>query len=198
MFIFFFTFSLSATIFWSWKGICFLIPPLQPRWPSKGWKAYISRKFWGVSCQKTGQLQFNKFSLITDETSDCSTDRTCALVVEYFYKASNEIKTAALDFINLHQRNDGPSGVSLRNILLYNMVGFAADAASNVMGAPNSATSRLKVHMPGVTIFKCVARSIHLRSSKPVKMLPWTYEELVWNYTIFCHSANIEYECKEY
>nr|XP_027233033.1 uncharacterized protein LOC113824486 [Penaeus vannamei] len=65
--------------------------------------------------------------------------------------------------ISLYEENDGSSGVSVLNhitktlntyqIPLTNMVGFAADGPSNIMGAVNSVSSRLKAHMPGITIF---------------------------------------------
>nr|XP_027227086.1 uncharacterized protein LOC113819049 [Penaeus vannamei] len=159
--------------------------------------------------QLARKLQLNKFSLIIDETTDCTADRACALIVKYFDKETNTIKTSMLDIISLYDENDGSSGVSLFNLItktlntyqipLTNMVGFAADGASNIMGAVNSVSSRLKAHMPGITIFKCVAHSIHLCSSEAAKTLPRTCEELVRNvYTFFCHSAKRKYEFKEY
>nr|XP_027212475.1 uncharacterized protein LOC113805630 [Penaeus vannamei] len=150
-----------------------------------------------------------KFSLIIDETTDCTADKACALVVKYSNKETNTIKTSMLDIISLYDENDGSSGVSLFNLItktlntyqipFTNMVGFGADGASNIMGAVNSVSSRLKAHMPGITIVKCAAHSIHLCSSEAAKTLPRTCEELVRNvYTFFCHSAKRKYEFKEY
>lgn len=52
------------------------------------------------------------------------------------------------------------------DIPLDNLIGFAADGASNIMGAHNSLTSRLREAAPGVTVFKCICHSIHLCASQ--------------------------------
>ena len=75
-------------------------------------------------------------------------------------------------------------------IPLSNLVGFAADGASNVMGLFNSLSSRLKETLPGITIFKCICHSIHLCSSEAAKTLPRQCEDIVHNiYTHFAHPA---------
>lgn len=103
----------------------------------------------------------------------------------------------------------GSSGEALYNKILHcinsydiplnNLIGFAADGASNMMGAVNSVTSRLKQHMPGMTILRCVSHSIHLCSCKAAKTLPRACEDLVRNvYNFFAHSAKRKYEFREY
>ncbi|XP_076036562.1 uncharacterized protein LOC143022301 [Oratosquilla oratoria] len=155
------------------------------------------------------KLQKNKFSLIIDESTDCSSDKACALVVKYYDKASAQIQTAMLDLINLYDGNEGASGESLFNLILKclsnhqiplsNMIGFAADGASNIMGSLNSVTSRLRKQVPGITIFRCVAHSIHLCSSEAAKTLPRKCEDLIRNvYTFFSHSAKRKHQFKDF
>lgn len=156
------------------------------------------------------KLKQNKFSLIIDETTDCSLTKTCAILARYFDQQENCCKTEMLDMVNVYAENPGGStGESLFNILinslnssgipLYNMVGFAADGASNIMGKINSVSSRLRREMPGITIIKCVAHSIHLCSSEAAKTLPRSCEELIRNvYNFFAHSAKRKFEFKEY
>lgn len=128
----------------------------------------------------TSKLQNSKFSIIIDETTDCSLEKACAIMVKYFDQSVNGIKTAMLDIVNIHQgHTGGSSGEALykiiinclnsRDIPLSNLIGFAADGASNIMGSNNSVTSRLKNDMPGISILRCVSHSIHLCSSEAAK-----------------------------
>ena len=95
------------------------------------------------------------------------------------------------DLINVYKNSEGSTGDNIYNMLincleshgipLTNLVGFAADGASNVMGKYYSLTSRLRTGAPGVTIFKWVAHSIHLCSSEAAKTLPRACEDLLRN-----------------
>lgn len=163
-----------------------------------------------VAKNKSRKLRSNKFSLIIDETTDISVQKACALIVKYFDRDEGEIKTAMLDIISVYDGDtSGSSGESLFKIIinclnslqipLSNMIGFAADGASNIMGSMNSVTSRLKQQMPGITIFRCVSHSIHLCSSAAAKTLPQDCEDLMRNvYNFFSHSAKRKFEFKEY
>lgn len=42
------------------------------------------------------------------------------------------------------------------DIPLENLIGFAADGASNIMGQHNSFVSRLRSAAPGITVMRCV------------------------------------------
>ena len=121
----------------------------------------------------------------------------------------NEIKAHMLDVINVYKNSEGSTGENIYKMLincleshgipLTNLVGFAADGASNIMGKYNSVTSRPKTGAPGVIIFKCVAHSIHLCSSEAAKTLPRACEDLLRNiYNFFSHSAKRTNELKEF
>lgn len=153
------------------------------------------------------KLKDNIFSVIIDETTDCSLEKACAVVVRYFDKARNVIQTAMLDILNAYEGQEGGSSrealfkkiIHCLNSYGIPLLGFAADGASNMMGAYNSVTSRLKQDMPGISILKCVSHSIHLCSSEAAKTLPRACENLVRNvYNFFAHSAKRKYEFKEY
>ncbi|XP_037787415.1 uncharacterized protein LOC119582972 [Penaeus monodon] len=147
------------------------------------------------------KLREHKFSLIIDESTDCSTSKTLAIVAKYFDFKENSFKTEMLDMINIYNGNaEGSSWENLFNIIiktlnnfqipLSNVTGFAADGASNISGRINSVTSRLRQEMPGITIMKFVCHSIHLCSSEAAKALPRSCEDLVRNiYNFFAHSA---------
>lgn len=83
----------------------------------------------------------------------------------------------------------------LHNIPTVNMVGFAADGASNLMGEYNSLCSRLRENFSGICIVKCICHSLHLCASEAAKTLPRHCEDLIRNvYAFFSHSAKREYE----
>ena len=155
------------------------------------------------------KLQNNKFSIIIDETTDCSTNKACAILVKFYDTVERKMTTTLLDLINIYDRYGSASGEALFNAImsclntysipLSNFIGFAADGASNIMGSVNSVTSRLKNASPGIIVFKCVAHSIHLCSSEAAKTLPRACEDLVRNiYSFFAHSAKRKFEFKEY
>lgn len=163
-----------------------------------------------VGGRLASKLKENKFSIIIDESTDCSVEKACAIIVKYFDKATNMIKTAMLDIVNVYDGQEGgSSGEALFNKIIHclnsyeiplnNLIGFAADGASNMMGAFNSVTSRLKHDIPGISILRCVSHSIHLCSSEAAKTLPRSCEDLVRNiYNFFAHSAKRKFEFKEY
>lgn len=156
------------------------------------------------------KLRQHKFSIILDETTDCTTNKALALVVKFFDHEQNRMKTAMLDIINVFDGNEaGSSGEGLYNLLikclenykipLTNLIGLAADGAANIMGKINSLTSRLRKDLPDIVIFKCVSHSIHLCSSAAAKTLPQNCEDLIHNvYNFFSHSAKRKFEFKEY
>lgn len=158
------------------------------------------------------QLRNNPFSMVIDESTDVSTTKCLSVLVKYFDSNEEMIKTRLLDLLNVyenHSSNVGSSGESLfqlimntinsNDIPLNNLVGLAADGASNIMGAYNSLSSRLRQHLPDLKIFKCICHSIHLCASEAAKMLPRQCEDLLRNiYTHFSHSAKRKYEFMQF
>lgn len=105
-----------------------------------------------------------------------------------------------MDLYTGDKANVGSSGENLYTIIinflthndipLANLIGFAVDGASNIMGIHNSVSSRIRENLPGITIFKCICHTIHLCSSEAAKTLPRHCEDLLCNiYSFFSHSA---------
>ncbi|XP_064082920.1 uncharacterized protein LOC135198931 [Macrobrachium nipponense] len=161
-------------------------------------------------------MKQNKFSIIIDETTDISTCKSCAIVIKLFNQATGKIETKFLDLLSVYDNADkstqtatGSTGEHLfqlindyfvkHSIPIDNLIGFAADGASNIMGPHNSLSSRLRVVAPGVTILKCVCHSVHLCASNAAKTLPRVCEDLIRNiYTYFAHSAKRKNEFQEF
>lgn len=153
-----------------------------------------------------------KFSIIIDESTDVSATKCLSIIVKYYDAVRGTILTRMLDLVNIYSDNKemcGSSGQSLFNVVynslhnhgipLSNLVGFAADGASNIMGEHNSLSSRLKQMCPGITIFKCICHSLHLCASEAAKTLPRHCEDLIRNiYTYFAHSAKRKYDFQQF
>lgn len=159
------------------------------------------------------KLRKNKFSIIIDESTDVSTTKSLAVIVKFYDNNRKVISTNMLDLLDIFSGDSGePSGSTGRNLYdlvintlelndipLTNLVGLAADGASNIMGENNSLSSRLKISAPGLCVFKCICHSLHLCASEAAKTLPRHCEELVRHiYTYFAHSAKRLYEFKEF
>ena len=130
----------------------------------------------------------NKFIIIIDETTGVSTHKAFAILVKYYDHEEFVIKTEMLDLINVYESEyKCSSGETLfssilnclrkHDIPMENLIGFAADGAANIIAYQ----ADLKGFLPGINIFKCVAHSIHLCSSKAVKTFPRSCEDLVRN-----------------
>ena len=158
-------------------------------------------------------LKKYQFSIIIDETTDISTYKSCAVLVKYHDEDSKRIETRFLDLLDVYALSDNESEGStgqhlftlITNLLsdhqipLKNLIGFAADGASNIMGQHNSVTSRLRNEAPGITVFRCTCHSIHLCASGAAKTLPRKCEDLIRSvYTYFSHSAKRLSEFSEF
>ncbi|XP_063590824.1 E3 SUMO-protein ligase KIAA1586-like [Penaeus indicus] len=157
------------------------------------------------------KLQKEKFSVITDESTDVSTTKCMTVVVNFFDSEQYVIRNSTLQLIDIYDESQGyvdSSGESLYHLIIATLsahgiplkifVRFAADGASNIMGENNSISSRLRENFPGITIFKCICHSLHLCASEAVKSLPRHCEDLIRNiYTHFTHSAKRKHEFKK-
>ena len=124
------------------------------------------------------KLKQSKFSAISDESTDISTQKSSCVVVRFYDEQSNKIVSKfwelskIFDSSNPDLANEGATGKNLFNALiksfekedvpLTNLIGFAADGCSVMMGENNSVSSRLKEHCPGIIIIKCVCHSASL------------------------------------
>lgn len=73
------------------------------------------------------------------------------------------------------------------NNILYkeNLIGFASDGASVMVGVRNSVMSRLKTEIPHIFLLKCICHSFHLCASSACSKLPKGVEDVtrdVYNY----------------
>ncbi|CAH0715749.1 unnamed protein product, partial [Brenthis ino] len=127
------------------------------------------------------------FSIIMDETTDCSTIKQLAFTVIYFNVESNKVETHFFDMIEV-KSGDAISLVKyLTNVIeskqipLSNLIGFCSDTTNVMIGEHNSVFSHLKAALPSIACIKCSCHLIHLAASKACLKLPRSVEDLIRN-----------------
>jgi len=148
-------------------------------------------------------LQNTKFSLLTDESTDITCIKTACVVVRFNDTALKKIVSEFWELYKIFDSTNANEGATAENLFkgiikslednsipLSNMIGFAADGCSAMMGQHNSVASRFKEKCPGIFILKCVCHSAHLCASEACKSLPRSVEDLARNiYNFFKSSA---------
>lgn len=152
----------------------------------------------------TCKLKQSKFSVISDESTDISTQKSSCIVVRFYDEKSKQIVSKfwelskIFDSSNPELANEGATGKNLFNALIKSFqhvnipltIGFAADRCSVMMGDNNLVSSRLKEHCPGIIIMKCVCHSAHLCASAACKELPRRCEDLAREIYAFFKSSS--------
>lgn len=145
-----------------------------------------------------------QFSLLIDESTDCSAIKSICICVRYFNGTTVTTNLLALvdlfDKHNMDQASQGSTAEHLyktvinvldnANIPHLNLIGFASDGCNTMMGANNSVVSRLKTVYPGIVILKCICHSLHLCASHACEELPRMCEDLARDiYNFFKNSS---------
>lgn len=150
------------------------------------------------------KLKTSQFSIITDESTDISNIKNSCVVVRFYDKDLGKVESKFYELIKIFDKDmnieEGATGKNLyegiigslekREIPLSNVIGFAADGCSVMMGENNSVSSRMRKNLPGITVVKCVCHSSHLVSSEACKALPKECENLARDiYSFFKNSS---------
>nr|WP_253308757.1 hAT transposon family protein [Rickettsia endosymbiont of Ceutorhynchus assimilis] len=141
-------------------------------------------------------LQKNKFSLIIDETTDISTQKSLALVVRYYDETLKKVRDSFFGLLKLDSSNAKSIFLGVQNYLtkckvpLENLIGFAADNASVMQGNRTGVQARFKEVLPNIYTLGCVCHSVHLCASAAANKLPRSVEDFVRNiYNYFSNSS---------
>ena len=139
-----------------------------------------------------------------------STAKTCAISVRFYDPKIEKITCKLLHLAEIYNDNtSGATGENIFNIITNylnendipkeNLVVFASDGASSLMGPNNSVTSRLASDFPNITIIRCFCHSVYLCSSNAAKTLPRMCKDLLRNtYSHFSHSAKRIHEFSQF
>ena len=124
----------------------------------------------------------NKFSLMIDESTDISVTQILAVMVRFYDKKKCQVTDALLDIIEVEDASaEGLYKVvkelfQSKNIPLTNIIGFASDNCSAMMGVHNGFQARLKEDVPSVYILGCVCHSFALCASHACIHFPFYLE----------------------
>lgn len=160
-------------------------------------------------------LKSTKFSVLVDESTDISAVKTMCIAVRLYDPETEKISSLLWELRPVFEKDDfdaanqGATGAAIysaitksfqdRNVPLSNIIGFASDGASVMMGQYNSVASRFIANNPGITIVKCICHSIHLCASEACKKLPRRCEDLARNvFGFFKHSSKRQSEFAEF
>lgn len=160
------------------------------------------------------KLKNSKFSILTDESTDISCEKTSCIVVRYYDSTTCSIRSSLWELVQVFSNNNvqdiqGATAQHLYSVILEsfekhkipfeNVIGFASDGCNVMMGKNNSVASRFIENFPGIVIMKCVCHSAHLCASEACKQLPRRCEDLARNiYNHFKSSSKRQHELQQF
>lgn len=154
-----------------------------------------------------------KFSILTDESTDISSEKCSCIVVRYFDEETGNILSKFWELVQVYSKNvEDRKGATAEHLFssivnsfmeygvpLENVVGFASDGTNVMMGQHNSVASRFIQQYPGIVIMKCICHSAHLCASESCKNLPKKCEDLARNiYTHFKNSSKRQHDFQQF
>lgn len=136
-------------------------------------------------------LRKQKFSILIDESTDVSVTQILAIVVRFFDEHALQVKDALLDTVVVENGSSQglykavKSTLTKENIPMSNIIGFASDNCSTMMGNKSGFQKLLKDDIPAVFVIGCVCHSFALCSSHAVKVLPSYLESFLKDLTSY-------------
>ncbi|XP_043271187.1 uncharacterized protein [Venturia canescens] len=160
----------------------------------------------------TKKLQSTKFSILIDESTDISAIKTLCIIVRFYDAEEGKVVSRFWELCQIFEKDtniDKASAEHLFNFLVAsfekrdvpfaNVIGFASDGCSTMMGCNNSVASRFQSYCRGISIFKCICHSMHLCASEACKAFPRACEDLARNvYNFFKSSSKRQFELQQF
>lgn len=131
--------------------------------------------------------QSQKFSIIIDESTDVSTKQVITVAVRYLDSKTMSVVDSLLQQIEVEDASSLGLFTALKNLLntlnipMSNIVGFAADNCSTVMGSVVGFQAQLQREVPHVFVLGCVCHSFALCANTASKHLPSWLEAFIKN-----------------
>lgn len=142
------------------------------------------------------KIRVSKFSLMIDESTDRTATKHLVMIVRFL--TENGVQDAFLALLEVRDASHVGLYKLITNFFLEyqipyktNLVGFASDGASVMMGKNHSVMTLLQQDIPGIFIMKCICHSLVLCASHAASKLPQEVEELVRE--CYCY---LKYSCK--
>lgn len=134
--------------------------------------------------QISKKLKSTYFSVIIDESTDLSANKSLAVVVRYYDDSTKSVEDSFLNIIDVKDATSSALFETLLELLnklkvpLSNLLGFAADNASVMMGQHSGIQARLKSLNEHLFVARCICHSFNLCAAEACKKLPNSLEEL--------------------
>ena len=128
-----------------------------------------------------------KFSLIIDESTDISVSQILAIAVRFYDEEKQKVLDVLLDAVEVEDGTGEGLYIAVTNLLrsfgipLQNIVGFASDNCSTMMGVNSGFQAFLKRDIPSVFILGCICHSFALCASHACRNLPSYLESFLKN-----------------
>lgn len=143
-------------------------------------------------------LRVTKFSILIDESTDITSNKTMCVVVRYVNPDNGEVATKLLELLKLNPIDCSAEELykAFKGLLekydipITNVIGMASDGASVMVGIQNSFASRLLKDCNKATVIKCMCHTSAIIANKACMQLPRAPEELLRQiYTYLSGSA---------
>jgi hypothetical protein len=150
----------------------------------------------------TLKLKTTPYSLIVDESTDCSINKYLCLCVKYFDSDINQITTTFLGLILVEKVTAAELFTAIKNFLtnlglsLEKLVGIGTDGANNLCGKHNSLYTLLKAENPRLILIRCICHSLDNAASAAVEEMPAVVDFLckeIFNWFSCSSLRRIEY-----
>lgn len=150
-------------------------------------------------------LKETVFSVIIDETTDISTCKCLVILVRYYNNLKEKVVDSFFGLIELEQATADAIFKAVLNVFskfdipVTNIIGFASDNASVMMGHLNGVKAKFQEIVPNIFVMGCVSHSLYLCASKACASLPNEVENMARNiFNYFAHSAKRQHDLKEF
>ena len=132
----------------------------------------------------TGTIQAEKFSLVTDETTDITTKQQCCILVRLVDDVLGTVQGHVFKFLHVTSatgQNIFENIVNVfkkANVPLSNIFAMGTDGANTMVGKEKGLFGRMKKVQSRIVSICCIAHRIHFVCCKSVEAMPVEIHEL--------------------
>uniref|UniRef100_A0ABD2XBD5 DUF4371 domain-containing protein n=1 Tax=Trichogramma kaykai TaxID=54128 RepID=A0ABD2XBD5_9HYME len=144
-------------------------------------------------------LKCNKFSIIVDESTDVTVEKSMCIIVRFYDPSLKKIVEVIWDLIKIYEHENSSCDAvqtterilkSFEGIPLTNMVAYCSDTCHVMMGPNNSVAQKLKETIPGIIIVKCSCHIENLCTRRAISHIPLKYKNLVTDISNYINSSS--------
>lgn len=117
---------------------------------------------WEESCHISKVCQESKISIVIDESTDISVSQIQAVKVRFYDSKKCKVTDALLDIIEIDEASAEGLYKSVKNLLsdkhipLTNIIGFASDKCSTMLGTKSGFQAYLGSDVPSIFVLGCI------------------------------------------